>query len=117
MSNQVKETHLPNLTKLEIVLEIYEKTGFLRKNIVKTVQMTLDIVQEALADGRNAEFRNFGVLEVTQPKAVNGRKTKRPSLDVISTAHAEVTFKEGKILKQKLTKIRPCETVTRSQPA
>jgi len=32
-----------NLTKREIVLEIYEKTGFPQKQIQDTVQMTLDI--------------------------------------------------------------------------
>ena len=51
-----------NLTKREIVLEIYEKTGFPQKQIQDTVQMTLDIVMDALAAGRNVELRNFGVL-------------------------------------------------------
>ena len=49
-----------NLTKREIVLEIYEKTGFPQKEVVATVQMTLDIVMKALAEGRNVELRNFG---------------------------------------------------------
>ena len=49
-----------NLTKREIVLEIYEKTGFPQKQIQDTVQMTLDIVMDALAAGRNVELRNFG---------------------------------------------------------
>ena len=53
-----------NLTKREIVLEIYEKTGFPQKEVVATVQMTLDIIMKALAEGRNVELRNFGVLEV-----------------------------------------------------
>jgi len=36
-----KTTEQANLTKREIVLEIYEKTGFPQKEIVATVQMTL----------------------------------------------------------------------------
>ena len=44
-----------NLTKREIVLEIYEKTGFPQKQIQDTVQMTLDIVMDALAAGRNVD--------------------------------------------------------------
>ena len=62
-----------NLTKREIVLEIYEKTGFPHKQIQDTVQMTLDIVMDALAAGRNVELRNFGVLEVQVRKARVGR--------------------------------------------
>ena len=55
---------MSNLTKREIVLEIYRKSGFPQKQIVDTVQQTLDIIQKALANGRNVELRNFGVLEV-----------------------------------------------------
>ncbi len=51
--------NLPNLTKREIVLEIYEKTGFPQKEVVATVQMTLDIIMRALAEGRNVELRNL----------------------------------------------------------
>ena len=39
-----------NLTKREIVLDIYKKTNFPQKQIVETVQLTLDIIQKALAD-------------------------------------------------------------------
>ena len=53
-----------NLTKREIVLEIYKKTNFPQKQVVETVQRTLNIIQNALAAGRNVELRNFGVLEV-----------------------------------------------------
>ena len=58
-----------NLTKREIVLQIYEKTGFPQKEVQTTVQMTLDIIMNALAAGRNVELRNFGVLEVQVRKA------------------------------------------------
>ena len=69
-----------NLTKREIVLEIYEKTGFPQKQIQDTVQMTLDIVMDALAAGRNVELRNFGVLEVQVRKARVGRNERfRPN--------------------------------------
>ena len=64
-----------NLTKREIVLEIYEKTSFPQKEIVVTVQMTLDIIQKALADARNVELRNFGVLQVQIRKSRIGRST------------------------------------------
>lgn len=94
-----------NLTKREIVLEIYEKTGFPQKEVQATVQMTLDIIMNALAEGRNVELRNFGVLEVQVRKARVGRNPNKPETEVIIPTRAVVKFKSGKILKQKIKKL------------
>jgi nucleoid DNA-binding protein len=94
-----------NLTKREIVLEIYRKSGFPQKQIVDTVQQTLDIIQKALADGRNVELRNFGVLEVQVRRQRIGRNPNKPDAEVVIPERAVVRFKSGKILKQQLKKI------------
>ncbi len=96
---------MSNLTKREIVLEIYRKSGFPQKQIVDTVQQTLDIIQKALANGRNVELRNFGVLEVQVRKQRIGRNPNKPEAEVIIPQRAVVKFKSGKILKQQLKKI------------
>ena len=95
----------PNLTKREIVLAIYEKTGFPQKQITDTVQMTLDVIMKALAEGRNAELRNFGVLEVQKRKSRVGRNPNKPQNEVIIPERAVVKFKSGKIMKQLIKKI------------
>lgn len=94
-----------NLTKREIVLDIYKKTSFPQKQVVETVQLTLDIIQRALADGRNVELRNFGVLEVQVRKQRIGRNPNKPEAEVVIPQRAVVKFKAGKILKQQLKKI------------
>src|ERR1041385_7152563 len=96
---------MPNLTKREIVLEIYRKSGFPQKQSVDTVQQTLDIIQKALANGRNVELRNFGVLEVQVRKQRIGRNPNKPDAEVVIPERAVVKFKSGKILKQQLKKI------------
>ena len=96
---------MTNLTKREIVLEIYRKSGFPQKQIVDTVQQTLDIIQKALADGRNVELRNFGVLEVQVRKQRIGRNPNKPDSAVVIPERAVVKFKSGKVLKQQLKKI------------
>ena len=96
---------MTNLTKREIVLEIYRKSGFPQKQIVDTVQQTLDIIQKALASGRNVELRNFGVLEVQVRKQRIGRNPNKPEAEVVIPERAVVKFKSGKILKQQLKKI------------
>ena len=94
-----------NLTKREIVLQIYEKTGFPQKEVQTTVQMTLDIIMNALAAGRNVELRNFGVLEVQVRKARVGRNPNKPETEGIIPERAVGKFKSGKILKAKLKKL------------
>lgn len=96
---------MANLTKREIVLEVYGKTAFPQKEVVSTVQMVLDVIQKALAEGRNVELRNFGVLEVQRRKARVGRNPNKPEADVAIPARAVVKFKSGKILKQHLKKM------------
>lgn len=97
--------NLPNLTKREIVLEIYEKTGFPQKEVVHSVQLTLDIIMRSLAEGRNVELRNFGVLEVQRRKSRIGRNPNKPEAEVVIPERAVVKFKSGKILKQMLKKL------------
>lgn len=96
---------MTNLTKREIVLEIYRKSGFPQKQIVDTVQQTLDIIQRALAGARNVELRNFGVLEVQVRRQRIGRNPNKPDSTVVIPERAVVKFKSGKILKQQLKKL------------
>jgi len=94
-----------NLTKREIVLEIYGKEQFPQKEIATTVQRTLDIILRSLAEGRNVELRNFGVLEVQRRKARIGRNPNKPEVEVTIPERAVVKFKPGRILKAELKKL------------
>src|SRR3954465_5683966 len=97
-----------NLTKREIVLEIYEKTGFPQKQIQDTVQMTLDIVMDALAAGRNVELRNFGVLEVQVRKARVGRNPNKPETEVVIPERAV-----GKLSRARFSSRRSSSSASR----
>ena len=94
-----------NLTKRDIVLEIYEKTKFPQKEVRETVQLTLDVIAKALAEGRNVELRNFGVFEVQVRKSRIGRNPNKPEKDVIIPTRAVIKFKAGKEMKAELDKI------------
>src|SRR5947199_9847360 len=107
---------MTNLAKREIVLEIYRKSGFPQKQIVDTVQQTLDIIQRALAAGRNVELRNFGVLEVQVRQQRIGRNPNKPGDTVIIPQRAVVKFKSGKVLKQQLKKLDLAKLMPASPP-
>ncbi len=91
-----------NLTKRDIVLDIYEKKGFPQKQVKETVQLTLDVIAQALGEGRNVELRNFGVFQIQKRKSRIGRNPNKPETDVIIPSRAVIKFKAGKELKQKL---------------
>lgn len=91
-----------NLTKRDIVLTIYDKTGFPQKEVREVVQLTLDTIAEALAHGRNVELRNFGVFEVQVRKSRIGRNPNKPEKDVVIPTRAVIKFKAGKELKADL---------------
>lgn len=91
-----------NLTKRDIVLDIYEKTNFPQKEVRETVQLTLDCIAKALAEGRNVELRNFGVFEVQVRKSRIGRNPNKPETDVVIPTRAVIKFKAGKELKADL---------------
>jgi len=91
-----------NLTKRDIVLEIYEKKGFPQKQVKETVQLTLDVIAQALGEGRNVELRNFGVFQIQKRKSRIGRNPNKPETDVIIPSRAVIKFKAGKELKEKL---------------
>jgi len=94
-----------NLTKRDIVIDIYEKTGFAQKEVRETVQLTLDAIADALSQGRNVELRNFGVFEVQVRKSRIGRNPNKPETDVVIPERAVVKFKTGKDLKAELEKL------------
>ena len=91
-----------NLTKRDIVLSIYDKTGFPQKEVREVVQLTLDTIADALAQGRNVELRNFGVFEIQVRKSRIGRNPNKPEKDVIIPTRAVIKFKAGKELKAEM---------------
>ena len=91
-----------NLTKRDIVLNIYDEKRFPQKEVRAVVQLTLDSIAEALAQGRNVELRNFGVFEVQVRKSRIGRNPNKPEKDVIIPRRAVIKFKAGKELRVKL---------------
>lgn len=95
-----------NLTKRDIVTQVYNKTNFSQKEIRETVQLTLDAIQDALIRGQNVELRNFGVFEVQVRKARIGRNPNQPEKDVVIPKRAVIKFKSGKEMRAGLAQIQ-----------
>lgn len=98
-----------NLTKNDIVLDIYEKKHFLQREIRETVQLTFDAIVEALSEGRNVELRNFGVFDIQVRKPRVGRNPRKPDVDVPIPRRVVVKFKASKKLRDHLKGMAPGE--------
>jgi nucleoid DNA-binding protein len=92
-----------NLTKRDIVLDIYQKTSYPQKEVKEVVQLTLDAMANALSSGQNVELRNFGVFQIQVRKARIGRNPNKPENVVTIPARKVVKFKPGKIMRERIT--------------
>ncbi len=91
------------MTKRDLVVRIAEETGLIQQDVFAVIQKSLDYITESLAEGKNVEFRNFGVFEIQVRKPRLGRNPNKPEEVVTIPARKVVKFKPGKIMKQKVT--------------
>lgn len=77
--------------------------GYLKKDIGQAVDIILDTIVEALAEGRRVEIRGFGSFSVRQR---NARTTKNPRTGIIMNipARKALHFTMSKSLKEPLLK-------------
>jgi len=80
-----------------------EMDGYLKKDIGQAVDLMLDTIVEALAEGRRIEIRGFGSFSVRQRKA---RETKNPKTGKIMQIppRKNLHFTMSKSLKDALIK-------------
>ncbi len=93
----------PNVTKKDIVSEIFNKMPAITQNRIQNIiQMTMDIVMRSLSEGRSVELRRFGVFEVKLRQEKIGRNlvnsAKKDEM-ILIPKRASVKFKAGKELK------------------
>lgn len=89
------------MTKKDIVLKITDTTGIKQIDVKKIVQLTFDVVIEALERGEKIELRNFGVFKLKTRRARLGRNP-RTGESVPVPSRRVVVFKPGLEMKQKI---------------
>lgn len=98
------------MTKRELVIEVAERLGYTQNEVSDVIQMTLDTITEALAEGNRLEIRNFGVFELKVRDARIGRNPRTGDTVPIEEKRVAV-FKPGKALKDLVEKAGPGEPV------
>jgi len=89
------------MTKKDIVLKITDTTGIKQIDVKKIVQLTFDVIIQALERGEKIELRNFGVFKLKTRRARLGRNP-RTGESVPVPSRRVVVFKPGLEMKQKI---------------
>jgi len=90
-----------SMTKKDIVMKIAIDTNIKQIDVKKVVQMTFDIIIDALARGEKIELRNFGVFKTKSRKGRMGRNP-RTGVQVPVPPKKVAIFKPGLVMKAKV---------------
>jgi DNA-binding protein HU-beta len=90
------------MTKAELVEIISEKLKEPKKDVLPIVEEVFSSIEGALAKGEKCTFVGFGVFEVRDRAAREGRNPQDPSKVVKIPAKKVPAFRPGKDLKAKV---------------
>ena len=89
------------MTKKDIVMRIANETDIKQIDIKKVVQMTFDIIVDALAKGQKIELRNFGVFKTKSRKGRMGRNPRTGQQVPVEPKRVAI-FRPGLVMKAKV---------------
>lgn len=89
------------MTKADIVLRIYDKVGFSKKEAADVVEATFDIIKGCLERGEKVKISGFGNFVVNSKRPRKGRNPQTGD-DIIIVGRRVLTFKPSQILKKSL---------------
>ncbi|WP_298781203.1 HU family DNA-binding protein [uncultured Fretibacterium sp.] len=94
------------MTKAELIDAIAEKLLLKKKDVVPVVEEVFASIEGALARGEKCTFVGFGVFEVKERAAREGRNPQDPTKVVKIPAKKVPVFRPGKDLKEKVLAIK-----------
>jgi len=94
------------VTKAELIDQIAEKLLEKKKDVAPIVEEVFASIEGALARGEKCTFVGFGVFEVKERAAREGRNPQDPSKVVKIPAKKVPVFRPGKDLKEKVLAIK-----------
>lgn len=89
------------MTKADLADLIHEKLSFQKKEAVELVDLTLDILKEAIATEGQVKIAGFGNFTVKEKADRNGRNPQTGETITISSRKV-LTFKPSVIMKNRI---------------
>ena len=94
------------MTKAELISGIAEKLKEPKKTVPPIVEEVFNSIEGALAKGEKCTFVGFGVFEVKDRAAREGRNPQDPTQVVKIPAKKVPVFRPGKDLKEKVLAVK-----------
>jgi len=94
------------MTKVDLVNGISEKLKLSKKAVASIVGEVFGCIERALAKGEKCTFVGFGVFEVKDRAAREGRNPQNPKQVVKIPAKKVPVFRPGKDLKEKVMAVK-----------
>jgi DNA-binding protein HU-beta len=90
------------MTKAKLIAAIAQKLEVPRKTVTPVVEEVFNSIEDALSKGEKCTFVGFGVFEVKDRAAREGRNPQDPARIVKIPAKKVPVFRPGKDLKEKV---------------
>ena len=94
------------MTKADLINSVAEKLKESKKKVTPVVEEVFNFIGGALAKGEKCTFVGFGVFEVKDRAAREGRNPQDPSKVVKIPAKKVPVFRPGKDLKEKVLAVK-----------
>jgi integration host factor subunit alpha len=89
------------MTKIDIIQDVYEKLGFSKKDSARIVESVFDIIKDGLAKGEKIKISGFGNFVVKAKKSRRGRNPQTGD-EIAISARRVLTFKSSQVLRKAL---------------
>jgi DNA-binding protein HU-beta len=94
------------MTKADLIEAISEKLSAPKKNVTPIIEEVFNAIGNTLGKGEKCTFVGFGVFEVKDRAAREGRNPQDPSKIVKIPAKKVPVFRPGKDLKEKVLAVK-----------
>lgn len=89
------------MTKADLVENIYQKTGFSKKESAEIVETVFDLIKSTLEEGEKIKIAGFGNFVVKEKATRRGRNPQTGDEIKISSRRI-LTFKPSQVLKNSI---------------
>ena len=91
------------MTKAELAEKLHKSIGITRKEGVEDIEMILGLIKETLESGEQVKISGFGIFEVKQKNARQGRNPQTGEKMTLA-ARRVITFKPSSVLREAINK-------------
>ncbi len=89
------------MTKADLVENIYQKTGFSKKESAEIVETVFDLIKSTLEEGEKIKIAGFGNF-VVKEKATRRGRNPQTGAEIKISSRRILTFKPSQVLKNSI---------------